>query len=262
MQPTLNIAFNAARKASKIILNKYDRLHTVTITEKGPNDFVTEVDLASEQAIIETLKEAYPDHSIIAEESGLTEGDPNQQWIIDPLDGTTNFIHGLPHFCISMAFKQDGKLEHGLIYDPIRQELFTASRGKGTYLNDKRVRVSACNHLSQALIGTGFPFKQKQQFDHYMQTFSAIFLQTSGIRRGGSAALDLAYVAAGRLDGFWELSLQPWDIAAGVLMIQEAGGLIGDLHGENTFMDNGNIIAGNAKIFKALLQTIRPTLIN
>jgi myo-inositol-1(or 4)-monophosphatase len=260
MQPMLNIAFKAAREASKLILNKYDRLDTVKVLEKDNNDFVTEVDQAAEQIIIETLKESYPDHSFLGEESGELEGDPNQQWIIDPIDGTTNFIHGFPHFCISIAFKLNGKIEHGLIYDPIRQELFSASRGKGAQLNDKRIRVSQCKTLSNALIGTGFPFKQKQQFNHYLKTFEAIFPKSRGIRRSGSAALDLAYVAAGRLDGFWELSLKPWDIAAGVLLIQEAGGLVGDVHGDNTYMENGNIVVGNPKVFKQLLQTIRPSL--
>lgn len=260
MQALLNTAFKGARKASQIILHKFDRLDTITIKEKNINDFVSEVDHASEQAIIETLKEAYPEHSILSEEFGVVEGNPNEQWIIDPLDGTTNFIHGVPHFCISIAFKQDGKLEHGLVYDPIRQELFTASRGKGARLNDKRIRVSGCSNISHALIGTGFPVRQHQQLGHYLKMFESIFTKSSGIRRNGAAALDLAYVAAGRFDGFWELCLQPWDIAAGTLLIQEAGGLVSDLYGNNTFMESGNIVAGNSKVFKAMLQTINQVL--
>ena len=230
------------------------------INKKSRNDFVTEVDHAAEQVIIETLQEIYPEHSILAEESGLSEGDPNQQWIIDPLDGTTNFIHGFPHFCISIAFKLNGKIEHGLIYDPIRQELFSASRGQGARLNDKRIRVSNCNALEHALVGTGFPFKDKHHFDNYLQTFAAVFPKTTGMRRGGSSALDLAYVAAGRLDGFWELSLNPWDMAAGILIIQEAGGLVSDVQGDNKYMETGNIVTGNTKIFKAILKIIAPIL--
>jgi myo-inositol-1(or 4)-monophosphatase len=262
MEPMLNVAFNAVRHASKMILKKYDRIDNLNIMSKGHNDLVTEVDKSAERIIVDTLKETYPEHSFMGEEYGLSEGDPNHQWIIDPLDGTTNFIHGVPHFCISVAYKRDQKLEHGLIYDPIRQELFTATRGKGAQLNDKRIRVSTCDQLSQALIGTGFPFKQQDAFDQYLRTFAHLFPKTGGIRRAGAAALDLAYVAAGRFDGFWELSLKPWDIAAGVLMIQEAGGLVSDMHGSNDFMESGNIIAGNTKIFKAMLQTIKPALDN
>lgn len=260
MKPILNNALTAARQASKVILHKFDRLDTIKVTQKAHNDFVTEVDEAAERIIIETLKEIYPDHSFLGEESGETEGDPDALWIIDPLDGTTNFIHGIPHFCISMAFQEKGKTQHGLIYDPIRQELFTASRGEGVKLDDKRVRVSDCQKLENALVGTGFPSKQTHQTQHYLKTFEAIFPETRGIRRAGSAALDLAYVAAGRLDAFWELSLKPWDVAAGALMIQEAGGLVGDVMGQTDYMQHGSIVAGNAKMFKAIVKTLNPVL--
>ncbi len=258
MKPILNNALSAARQASKIILHKFDRLDTIKISEKGHNDFVTEVDQAAERVIIETLKDIYPEHSFLGEESGQSDGDPDALWIIDPLDGTTNFIHGIPHFCISIAFQEKGKVQHGLIYDPIRQELFTASRGEGARLDDRRLRVSNCSTLDQALIGTGFPAKQTHQINHYLKTFEAIFPKTRGIRRGGSAALDLAYVAAGRLDGFWELSLKPWDVAAGVLMIQEAGGLVGDVLGQTDYLQHGSIVAGNSKIFKGIVKTLNP----
>ncbi len=260
MQPILNIAFDAARKASKKIMYMYDRLDTVRVHEKDLGYFISDVENEAESIIVEVLKEAYPEHSFLCEHSGETIGDPNQKWIIDSLDGSTNFIHGFPHFCISIAFKDHNKIEHALIYDPYRQELFTASRGRGAYLNEKRIRVSQCKSMDKSLIGTGFPVRQKQQLPHFIKMFEAIFPKTSGIRRGGSAVLDLAYIASGRLDGYWELRLEPWDLAAAVLLIQEAGGLVGDIHGSPQFMENGHIVAGNPKIFKALLQTLKPVL--
>jgi myo-inositol-1(or 4)-monophosphatase len=258
MQPILNIAVNAARNASKVIMRSIGRLDIRDINEKDKNDFVTEVDKSAEKEIIATLRKSYPDHKIIAEESGISEGSDDFVWIIDPLDGTTNYIHGVPHYAISIAFQYKGKLEHGLIYDPIRNELFLTSRGEGSKLNDRRIRVSSNSRLEHCLIGTGFPFKNLNDFPLYLKTFAEILPNVSGIRRAGSAALDLAYVAAGRFDGFWELGLKQWDIAAGVLMVKEAGGLVSDFLGEEGYLDNGNIIAGNPKIFKALLQIIRP----
>lgn len=258
-EPMMNVATKAARKAAQTILRSMEQLESVSITEKTRNDFVTEVDQIAEKEIIEVLHQAYPDHAFIAEESGRT-GDSDNVWIIDPLDGTTNYIHGFPHFSISIAFMRSGKIEHGLVYDPLKQELFTASRGRGAHLNERRIRVGQRKQLEGSLIGTGFPFREKQHFRAYLNIFEAMFPQTAGMRRTGSAALDLAYVAAGRLDGFWEISLNVWDFAAGVLLIQEAGGLVGDLHGEEKFMENGNIVTGNPKIFKAMLQIIQKSL--
>ena len=257
MHPMLNIAVRAARGAGNIIVRHYDRLDRLTVQTKEHNDFVSEVDRQAEQEIIQTLRKAYPDHGILAEESGFQEGDA-YQWIIDPLDGTTNFLHGFPHFAVSIALRHKGRLEQAVIYDPLRQELFTASRGSGALLNDHRIRVTARRHLDGALLGTGFPFKSQQHLDAYLGMFRALFPQTAGIRRPGSAALDLAYVAAGRLDGFWEIGLKIWDMAAGVLLIQEAGGLSGDLVGGHDHLQNGNIVAATPKLFPVILKAIRP----
>jgi len=258
MQPILNNAIIAARNASKIILRSIGRLDAHQILEKHRNDYVTEVDKAAEREIIQTLRKSYPDHKIIAEESGIAEGNEDFVWIIDPLDGTTNYIHGVPHFAVSIAFQYKGKIEHGLVYDPIRNELFAASRGEGARLNDRRIRVSQNSKIEQSLVGTGFPYKDPEFIPLYLKMFQALLPEVSGIRRAGSAALDLAYVAAGRFDGFWELGLKPWDMAAGALLIKEAGGLVSDVTGEENFLKTGNIIAGNPRIFKALLQIIRP----
>jgi myo-inositol-1(or 4)-monophosphatase len=262
MHPTLNIAIRAARRAGNIIVRSMDQLDRIDITTKAPNDFVSDVDRKAEQAIIETLHESFPDHGILAEETGESASGDNKeyQWIIDPLDGTTNFLHGFPQFAVSIALAHKGRLEHGVVYDPVSQELFTASRGGGAQLNDRRIRVTARKGLEGALLGTGFPFKQQQHLDTYLATFKALFPMTAGIRRPGSAALDLAYVAAGRLDGFWEIGLNPWDMAAGVLLIQEAGGLVSDFGGGNDFLKTGNLVAGNPKVFKAMLQAIKPHL--
>ncbi|MCG6969455.1 MAG: inositol-1-monophosphatase [Gammaproteobacteria bacterium] len=259
MQPMLNIAVRAARNAGNIIARSVDRLDQLTVTVKAENDFVSEIDRQAEQEIIYTIRKAYPNHSILAEESG-SDGDNDFVWIIDPLDGTTNFLHGFPQFAVSIGLKHKGRLEQAVVYDPLRQELFTASRGCGAHLNDRRIRVSKHKELEGALLGTGFPFKQQQHLDAYLNTFKALFPMTAGIRRAGSAALDLAYVAAGRLDGFWEIGLNPWDMAAGVLLIQEAGGLVSDFSGGNDFLTTGNIVTANPKVFKAMLQKIRPHL--
>ena len=256
----LKIAESAALKAGKVILQSIDRLDRVQIAEKENHDFVTDVDTKAESVIMEILQKTYPDHKILAEESGVSEGNEDNLWVIDPLDGTTNFIHGLPHFAISIAYIEQGKIQLGVIYDPIRDELFSGIRGKGATLNNKRIRVSQTSKLNKALIGTGFPFRNLEQFETYLRSFKALFPSTSGIRRNGSAALDLAYVAAGRLDGFWELSLEKWDMAAGILLIKEAGGLICDTQGTENYLENGNIIAANPKIFKAMLQILKPSL--
>ncbi len=257
MNPTLNIAIRAARKAGDTISRAVDRTDRLKITVKDQNDFVSEIDKKAEAQIIDVIKKAYPDHAILAEESGSHSGD-DYLWIIDPLDGTTNFIHGFPQFSVSIALQYKGRLEVAVIYDPMRHELFTATRGGGAQMNDRRIRVSGHRNLSGSLLGTGFPYKNFSRLDSYLGMLKSFISQTSGIRRPGSAALDLAYVAAGRLDGFWEMGLKPWDIAAGVLIVQEAGGLITDLNGGHDFMESGDIVAGNSKMIKGMLQTIHP----
>jgi myo-inositol-1(or 4)-monophosphatase len=257
MHPMLNIAVRAARSAGNIIVRNLDRIETLTVQTKDRNDFVSEVDRQAEQEIIAVLRKAYPDHGVLAEESGRREGN-DYQWIIDPLDGTTNYLHGFPQFAVSIALQHKGRIEQGVVYDPLRQELFTASRGAGAMLNERRIRVTSRRSLDGALLGTGFPFKSQQHLDAYLDMFRALFPRTAGIRRPGSAALDLAYVAAGRLDGFWEIGLNIWDMAAGVLLIQEAGGLSSDFVGGHDYLDNGNLVAGNPKVFAEILKTIRP----
>ena len=256
----INVAIKAARAAGAIINRAALDVEAVRISQKQVNDFVTEVDHASERAIIDTLLTAYPDHGILAEESGSEHGNPKADhiWIIDPLDGTTNFIHGFPQYAVSIALRHKDQYVHAVVYDPARNELFTASRGGGAFLNDKRIRVSKRAELQDALIGTGFPFRDFSHMDEYMRMFRDMIPKTSGIRRAGAAALDLAWVAAGRLDGFWEIGLAPWDMAAGALMIQEAGGLVGDLSGNAGFIESGRIAAGNPKVFAQMLQVIAP----
>jgi len=252
----LNTAITAARNAGKIILRFVDRLDRVTVTLKSRNDWVTEVDRLSEQEIIQVLRKAYPQHGILAEESGAEAGN-EFCWIIDPLDGTGNFVHGFPHFSVSIGLQYKGELVLGVVYDPIRQELFTASKGHGAQLNNHRIRVSETPRLSQALIGTGFPFKNLAYLPEYLSIFAAIFPKASDVRRAGSAALDLAYVAAGRLDGFWEASLKPWDLAAGIVLIREAGGLSSNFDGQMDCLTRGDVLAGNPKIYKRLLEVIQ-----
>jgi len=259
MHPTLNIAVKAARRAGGIITRATHDIDKIKVSAKRDKDFVTEIDRAAEEAIIRVLREAYPDHAILAEESG-SSGESDYLWIIDPLDGTTNFIHGFPQFCVSIALAVKGVMTHAVVYDPTRNELFTASKGAGAYLNDRRIRVSKRIRLDESLIGTGFPYRVFEHVDAYLGMFRDIMHKTAGIRRPGAAALDLAYVAAGRLDAFWEIGLSPWDMAAGSLLITEAGGLIGDLTGEAAFMQTGNIVGGNPKVFAQILQIIAPHL--
>lgn len=255
MHPMLNTATKAARRAGKVIVRHLDQLDRIEIERKGRNDFVSEVDRLAEAEIIQVLRSAYPQHGILAEESGAQAGD-DYEWIIDPLDGTTNYLHGFPQFAVSIALRFKGQLQHGLVFDPLRDELFAASRGQGARLNDRRIRASHVVHLEDALLGTGFPFRALPKLDLWLLTFRALFARCSGIRRAGSAALDLAYVAAGRFDGFWEMELSPWDLAAGCLLIQEAGGLLGDFKGESNYLASGNIIAGNTHIYPEMHDII------
>lgn len=259
MHPTLNIATRAARNAGRILLRYYERTDRITITSKSRNDFVSEVDRSAEQVIIEELRSKFPDHAILAEESGEHQGS-DYQWVIDPLDGTTNYLHGFPQFSVSIALKYRNRLEQAVVYDPLREEMFTASRGQGAHLNDRRLRVADRLSLEGALIGTGFPFRDHSHLEAYLAMFKAMIQDTAGIRRPGSAALDVAYVAAGRLDGFWELGLAQWDFAAGALLVEEAGGIVSDLAGGNRHLETGNIIAGSLKVHQAMVARLRPFL--
>ncbi len=260
LHPMLNVAIKAARTAGAIINRASMDLDILKINTKSPNDFVTEVDQAAEAAIIETLLQAYPDHGILAEESGREHGARHSeyQWIIDPLDGTTNFIHGLPMYCVSIALAHRNVVQQAVVYDPTRNDLFYATKGRGAYLNDKRLRVSKRTRMSDALIGTGFPFRRGDNFKRYMKMFEEVMTQCAGLRRPGAAALDLCYVAAGYYDAFFETGLNPWDVAAGSLIITEAGGLVGNFTGESDFLFQREIVAGSPKIYGQLVQTLSP----
>jgi len=265
MHPMLNIAVKAARRAGSIINRAALDRTQLEIRAKQVNDFVTQVDRAAESAIIDIIRQAYPQHAILGEESGAIDGKnpggstskAEYRWIIDPLDGTTNFIHGLPQYCVSIALQHRGAIEHGVIYDPAKNELYTASKGRGAFLDDRRIRVTKCANLKDALVGTGFPFKEMSRLDLYFRQLRAVMQKSSGVRRTGSAALDLAYVAAGRMDAFWELGLAPWDMAAGALMIQEAGGMVGNLEGDAGWLESGDIAAATPKVFTQLLTALK-----
>jgi myo-inositol-1(or 4)-monophosphatase len=259
LHPMLNVAVKAARAAGAIINRAALDVEAVRISQKQVNDFVTEVDHASEAAIIETLLTAYPHHGIWAEESGKTHGAKNSDfvWIIDPLDGTTNFIHGFPIYCVSIALAVKGKVEQAVIYDPSRNDLFTATKGRGAYMNDRRIRVSKRIDLRQCLISTGFPFRPGDNFNSYLRMMADVMQRTAGLRRPGAAALDLAYVAAGRFDGFWERPLQPWDMAAGIVLIREAGGYVSDMAGGTQMLETKSIAAGNEQILKGLMELLQ-----
>lgn len=249
----------AARRASQVINRASNDIEHIKITTKQHNDFVTEVDRTAEAAIIDVLREAYPEYGILAEESGSAAGSDSEseyQWIIDPLDGTTNFLHGFPQYAVSIALAHKGQLNQAVVYDTLRNEMFTASKGGGAFINERRIRVTKCLKLDDALLGTGFPFRNFEHLNPYMATFKDFTQRSQGIRRTGSAALDLAYVACGRLDGFWEFGLAPWDMAAGCLLITEAGGLVGDLSGGESYLKTGNLVAGNPKVFSQILQVI------
>jgi myo-inositol-1(or 4)-monophosphatase len=256
----LNIAIKAARNAGAIINRASLDVDLLQVTAKNTNDFVTEVDHAAEAAVIETILTAYPAHAILAEESGRQHGAKHSDylWIIDPLDGTTNFIHGFPVYCVSIALSFRGKVEQAVVYDPTRNDLFIASKGRGAFLNDKRLRVSKRTRLGDALVGTGFPFRKGDNFQRYLKMFEAVAPHCAGLRRPGSAALDLCYVAAGWYDGFFETGLNPWDVAAGSLMITEAGGLIGNFTGEADFLHQREVVAGTPKVYGQLVPLLAP----
>lgn len=257
LHPMVTIAVKAARRAGRVISRGAQNLDGLTIRHKSLNDLVSDVDRAAEDAIIETVRASYPDHAILAEETGAS-GESDYLWIIDPLDGTTNFLHGFEQYAVSIGIAHKGVLTHAVIYDPCRNDLFTATRGRGAYLNDRRLRVSKRDKLIDGLIGTGFPFRMFAHLDTYTAMLKDLMQKTAGIRRAGAAALDLAYVAAGRLDGFFEIGLAPWDMAAGALLITEAGGIVGDFDGGDGFLKSGRVVAGSPKIHEQLLATLKP----
>ena len=264
MHPLLNIAVKAARRAGSIINRAALDRTQLEIRAKRANDFVTQVDRSAESAIIDIIRQAYPEHAILGEESGAIEARgagsnarAEYRWIIDPLDGTTNFIHGFPQYCVAIGLQHRGATEHGVVYDPAKNELFTASKGRGAYLDDRRIRVTKCGTLKEALVGTGFPFKELPRLDRYQKQLGAVMREASGVRRAGAAALDLAYVAAGRLDAFWQPGLSPWDMAAGALLIQEAGGLVGDFTGDAGWLKSGEIAVATPKVLPQLLAAIK-----
>ena len=261
MHPMQTIAVRAARAAGQTIMRAYTELDRVEVSAKGINDYVTNVDKEAEAAITYQIRKSYPDHTIVGEENGENKGqNSDYMWIVDPLDGTNNFVRGIPHFAVSIAVQHKGKTEVAVVYDPVRDELFTAVRGKGAKLNDFRIRVSKANDLSDAIVGTGFPFKAKQHSETYMKLLASTFSQCADLRRAGSAALDLAYVAASRMDAFFEIGLKPWDIAAGDLLVREAGGTVTDFTGNHGYMGSGNIIAGSPKATVAMVKSFRPLL--
>ena len=261
MNPMLNIAIRAARKAGNVIAKNYERRDDIQTSKKGINDYVTSVDKAAEAEIIEIIQKSYPDHTIISEERGVLEGkDSDIQWVIDPLDGTTNFVKGLPHFSVSIAIRVKNRTEVGVVYDPIRNELFTAVRGEGAKLNEVRLRVDSQNELNGAILATGFPFKQPSLMQTQFAIMNNLIDEAADFRRTGSAALDLCYVASGRVDGYFEMGLKPWDCAAGDLIVREAGGLVCDFNAGHGYLRSGNIVAAPARILKEMLNKIQPCL--
>ncbi|MGY5452874.1 inositol-1-monophosphatase [Agarivorans sp. MS3-6] len=261
MHAMLNIAVRAARNAGKVVTQAYEQLDKVEATAKGANDYVTNVTSASEKSIIDTIRNAFPEHSFVSEKIGLSKGtDDEYQWVVNPLDGTTNFIKGIPHFAISIALRVRGKTEHAVVYDPLRNELFAASRGKSAQLDGYRLRVNKAKDLEGTLIASGFPYRRKHYTESYTAMFGAIFAECDDIRSSGSPALDIAYVAAGRYDGFFRLNLKPWEIAAGELLVREAGAIVTDVAGNTDFYQSGNVVCANPKVLKHMLSTIRPHL--
>ena len=256
MHALLNVAVMAARRAGAVLIRNLPKLEKLKVQQKGHNDYVSDADRAAERAVIDVIQKHYPEHAILAEESGIQGNqDSDTVWIIDPLDGTTNYLHGFPVFVVSIGVKVDGRLSHGVVYDPLRQDLFTASRGDGAQLNEHKIRVSGQRELERALIGTGFPFRQADaELEPYLGMLGKVLKNTSGVRRPGAAALDLCYVAAGRLDAFWETGLAPWDLAAGSLIIREAGGIVSGLDGSEDYMDSGHVLCGTPKIYSAIAK--------
>ncbi|MCB1602038.1 MAG: inositol monophosphatase [Xanthomonadales bacterium] len=256
-KPAVNIAIAAARRAGTVIQRSIHRADAIAVTEKSQYDFVTEADKLAEIEIIKEIRKSYPDHAIWGEESGRL-GNSRYVWVIDPIDGTSNFMRGFPHCSVSIALMEDGVIQHGVIYDPVRDEIFHASKGSGAYLNDRRIRVSPRQGMPGALIATGFPFRQRARFATQMRMVKALLEDAEDLRRTGSAALDLAYVACGRLDGYFEYGLMPWDMAAGALLVREAGGVVLDFEGEENWFDSGNLIAGSLKVAAAMVARIKP----
>ncbi len=260
MHPMLRKAIEASRLAGEAIRHYANQVNKLDVEKKAQNDFVSKVDREAETLVVRLLQRAYPDHAFVGEEGGKQGVESDYEWIIDPLDGTTNFLYGIPQYSVSIALKHKGRLMVGVVYDPLRDETFAASRGDGATLNGRRIRVSERTNLQNALLGTGIPFRTNQNLDLYLQSMKVLLPETAGVRRMGSAALDLAYVASGRFDGFWEFGLHEWDIAAGVLLIQEAGGLISDMRGNNTHLQTGDVLAANPKVFKEMLKRLHPIM--
>lgn len=261
MDAMLNIAIRAARAAGDIIVRATDRVDLLNISAKSRNDFVSDVDRQAEHEIVNILQRAYPTHAVLGEEHGEQgPADSEYVWVIDPLDGTTNFLHGFPQFAVSIGQFYRGRIERGVVYDPVKQELFTAQRGAGAALNNRRLRVTQQKGMQGALLGTGIPFKDQSFLDAYIGMLKSLLKDAAGIRRAGSAALDLAYVACGRFDGFWEIGLQQWDMAAGVLLVQEAGGIVSDLEGRDKYFETGSIVCANPKLHGIMLELIQPHL--
>jgi myo-inositol-1(or 4)-monophosphatase len=256
MQPLEHIAVTAARAAGNFIMRHLDRADSLKVARKGRNDFVSEVDRGAEAEIVHTIRKAYPDHAILAEEGGA-DGTHDFLWIIDPLDGTTNFLHGFPHFAVSIGVQHKGKLQHGVIYAPCTQDLYIATRGNGAVLNSRKIRVSKTVNLDDSLVGTGVPIRAGTSLDDYLPQLRVVVEKTAGVRRAGAAALDLAYVACGRLDAFWEIKLHPWDMAAGILLVEEAGGVVSELYGNGEAMQTGNVLAANPKMHEQLAPLLR-----
>lgn len=257
--PLLNIAIQAARSAGKLIARSLDHLEAGDITLKQKHEFAVRVAAAAEEEMISIIREAYPEHAILAKESGDQQTNSDVQWIIDPLDGSTNFIHSIPHFAVSIGVKLRNQLEAGMVFDPIKNELFVAARGRGAMLNNRKIRVSGCQKMDAALIVTGLPFREDQPYEKYSKILTELMPKVAGIRRFGAASLDLAYVAAGRFDGYFEFGLNPWDIAAGALIVKEAGGLVSDTDNKEEYLKNGNVLAANLKLHPSLLQLLKTT---
>jgi myo-inositol-1(or 4)-monophosphatase len=261
MHPMLNVAVKAARRAGNVIQRASLNLDAIRVEKKKHNDFVSEVDRSAEQSIIESILEAYPKHAILAEESGAQgRGEAEYEWIIDPIDGTTNFIHGHPQYAISIALAHKGQIQQAVVYDPNRNDLFTASRGVGAFLNDRRIRVSKRTSLNECVIATGFPVSDQSYIDTYLAMLKDVLAKTAGVRREGAASLDLCNVACGRVDGYWEFKLKPWDLAAGSLLVQEAGGIVTDLKGEQDWFQTGDIVAASPKVLAQVLHLLAPHL--